>query len=165
MELVNKHTKDKMQLTRLISQMASNEAYTEDKEQIKKWKNTHPKDAFIFNLRVYNEEKMVGQVIDEIYAAGFSKIIAINDGSLDNSLSILQEKKKQYSDKLLIIASHIINRGGGAANQTGFNFIKKYHKELQVQWMVTYDADGQMNLKDMEVFQSHIQHHPASVYF
>ena len=107
---------------------------------------------------------MVGQVIDEIYASGFSKIIAINDGSADDTLTILQEKKNQYPNKMLIVASHTTNRGGGAANQTGFNFIKKYYKELQVKWMVTYDADGQMNIKDMEVFQSNIQHHPVNVY-
>jgi len=164
MELVNKHTKDRMQLTRLISQMAINEAYADSKEQIKNRKNNSDKDAFIFNLRVYNEASMVGKVIDEIYAAGFSKIVAINDGSSDDTLSILQEKKQQYPDRLLIIASHTINRGGGAANQTGFNFIKKYQKELQVQRMITYDADGLMNIKDMETFQSHMLHHPAQVY-
>lgn len=153
-----------MQLTKLISQTAINEAYATTRDQIKNRKNSSEKDAFIFNLRVYNEASMVGVVIDEIYASGFSKIIAINDGSADDSLAILQEKKKQYPDKILAIASHTINRGGGAANQTGFNFIKKYHKELQVEWMVTYDADGQMNIKDMEVFQSNIQHHPADVY-
>ncbi|PJA47858.1 MAG: hypothetical protein CO170_04570 [candidate division SR1 bacterium CG_4_9_14_3_um_filter_40_9] len=164
MELVNKHTKDRMQLTRLISQIAINEAYADSKDQLKNRKNTLPKNQFIFNLRVYNEAQMVGKVIDEIYAAGFSKIVAINDGSSDDTLSILQEKKQQYPDKLLIIASHTINRGGGAANQTGFNFIRKYRNELQVQWMVTYDADGQMNIKDMEIFQSHMSHHPAQVY-
>jgi len=164
MELVNNHTKDKMQLTRLISQWAINEAYATTKDQIKNRKNTDQKSEFIFNLRVYNEGKMVGQVIDEIYASGFSKIIAINDGSADDTLTILQEKKNQYPNKMLIVASHTTNRGGGAANQTGFNFIKKYYKELQVKWMVTYDADGQMNIKDMEVFQSNIQHHPVNVY-
>jgi len=164
MELVNKHTKDKMQLTRLISQTAINEAYAESKDQIKKYKNKDPNDAFIFNLRIYNEGSIVGKVIDEIFASGFSKIIAINDGSSDETLSILQEKRKKYSDKLLIIASHTINRGGGAANQTGFNFIKKYYSELKVKRMVTYDADGQMNIKDMDVFQSHMKRHPAEVY-
>jgi len=110
MELVNKHTKDRMQLTRLISQTAINEAYAEDKEQIKNRKNNTEKDAFVFNLRVYNEASMVGKVIDEIYAAEFSKIVAINDGSSDDTLSILQEKKQQYPDRLFIIASHTINR-------------------------------------------------------
>gem|GEM_PF-5499503 len=30
--------------------------------------------------------------------------------------------------------------------------------------MITYDADGQMNIKDMETFQSHMLHHRAQVY-
>jgi glycosyltransferase involved in cell wall biosynthesis len=157
----------------LISQIALNEAYAESKEQIKNRKNMYPatsgsradsKDEFIFNIRVYNEAKMVGQVIDEIYASGFSKIIAINDGSSDDTLSILQEKKQQYPDKLLIIASHTINRGGGAANQTGFNFVKKYGDELQIKRLVGFDADGQMDIKDMDVFTHAMQHHPAEIY-
>lgn len=111
MELVNKQTKDRIQLTKLISQIAINEAYADNKENINNRKNTTPKDEFIFNLRAYNEDKMVGQVIDDIYNVGFSKIIAIDDGSSDTTLSVLQQKKKQWNNKILIIASHTINRG------------------------------------------------------
>jgi glycosyltransferase involved in cell wall biosynthesis len=52
--------------------------------------------------------------------------LIINDGSQDNSSDIVKEKQKQYQDKLILLASHTINRGGGAANQTGYNFVKKY---------------------------------------
>jgi len=59
-------------------------------------------------------------------AAGFSKILLVNDGSSDNTLDVLYQKQSQYADKLILVASNTINRGGGAANQTGYNFIKKY---------------------------------------
>jgi hypothetical protein len=55
MELVNYQTKDKIQLTRLISQEAINKAYENSKQQIENYKNTSEKDDFIFNIRVYNE--------------------------------------------------------------------------------------------------------------
>lgn len=164
MELVNKHTKDRMQLTRLISQMAINQAYSEFKDEIANRENATPEDEFIFNLRAYNEEQVVGQVIDEIIAAGFHKIIVINDGSSDNTQQVLESKQKQYSDSLLIIASHTINRGGGAANQTGYNFVKKYGSQLQVKRFVGFDCDGQMDIKDMQAFMQRIHQHKVDLY-
>ncbi len=155
-DVLNKHTKDRFQLTRLISQMAIDEWYTHSKEQIVHRQNTYEKDNFVFNIRVYNEEKAVGKVIDEIVHAGFRKIVLINDGSSDNSLQVLLDKQKQYSDKMIIVLSHTINRWGGAANQTGYNFIKKYGDEIKIKWFVGFDSDGQMNVKDMENFMKHI---------
>ena len=155
-DILNKHTKDRFQLTRLISQEAINDWYEQNKDQIINRHNANEKDDFIFNIRVYNEENEVGKVIDEIIHAGFRKIVLINDGSSDNTLHVLQEKKKQYPEFLLIILDHTINRGGGAANQTGYNFIKKYGDELKIKWFVWFDADGQMDVKDMEIFMKHI---------
>lgn len=154
--MLNKHTKDKFQLTKLISQGAIHTGYSESKDQISQRKNSGEKDEFIFNIRVYNEEKAVAKVIDEIIASGFRKLVLINDGSSDNTLSIFQDKKKEYPDALIIILDHTINRGGGAANQTGYNFIKKYGDELKIKWFVGFDSDGQMNVKDMEIFMKHI---------
>lgn len=162
--LLNEHTKDKYQLTRLISRHAINNTYNEEKARIDKYKNTHENDDFIFNIRLYNEAKVIGSVIDEIIKAGYSKILLINDGSYDNSFQIIKEKQKQYKDKLILIISHDINRGGGAANQTGYNFIKKYGDELQIKWFVGFDADGQMTIEDMNTFKRIMKLHKADLY-
>lgn len=109
--LLNNHTKDKFQLTRLISQMAIDNAYYENKEKIAHRKNVGEKDDFVFNIRIYNEDAaVVIKVIDEIIDAGFRKFVFINDGSSTNILETLQEKKKQHPDTLIIILSHTINR-------------------------------------------------------
>lgn len=155
-DLLNKHTKDRFQLTRLISQEASNQWYSENKNHISQRNNTDEKDDFVFNIRMYNEGKAVGPVIDEIIHAGFRKLVLVNDWSSDNTLQILEEKKKQHPDKLIIILSHTINRWGGAANQTWYNFIKKYGDELKIKRFIGFDADGQMDVKDMETFMKHI---------
>jgi hypothetical protein len=139
--LLNNHTKDKYQLTRLISRQAIYEWYNKEKDNIKNFKNADYKDNFVFNIRVYNEWEKIWSVIDEIFSAWFRKIVFINDWSQDNTLEVLEDKKKQYPDKLFIILSHITNRGGWAANQTWYNFIKKYWEELQIEWFVWYDAD------------------------
>jgi hypothetical protein len=56
---LNKHTKDKFQLTKLISQEAINKAYEDQKNNIKKYNNSDYKDNFIFNIRLFNEEKTI----------------------------------------------------------------------------------------------------------
>lgn len=155
-DILNKHTKDKFQLTRLISQIAINQWYKDNKEQIAHRHNIDRKDDFVFNIRVYNEEQAVGSVIDEILAAWFRKIVLINDGSSDNTLHVLQSKKQQYPDAIIIILDHTINRWGGAANQTWYNFIKHYGDELKIKRFVGFDSDGQMDVKDMETFMKHI---------
>lgn len=155
--LLNTQTKDKFQLTRLISQTAIDKGYTENKDKIAHRKNEWEKDNFVFNIRCYNEDKAVGKVIDEIVDAGFSKIVLINDGSADTTLQVLLDKQKQYADKMLIVLSHTINRWWWAANQTGYNFIKKYGDELQIKRFVGFDSDGQMDVKDMESFIKHIR--------
>lgn len=110
-DLLNKHTKDKFQLTRLISQEAIDKGYMINQSLFHQRVNTDEKDQFVFNIRVYNEAEVIGSVIDEIIAHGFSKIVVINDGSSDNSLSVLQQKRQQYPDKMIIVLSHTINRG------------------------------------------------------
>ncbi len=157
-DILNKHTKDKFQLTRLISQDAIWKGYMVNQEVLEQRVNKDVKDQFVFNVRVYNEGEAIGNVIDEIIAHGFSKIVLINDGSSDNSLSVLEKKRQQYPDKMIIVLSHTINRGWWAANQTWYNFIKKYGDEMKIRRFVGFDADGQMDIKDMDVFMKRISH-------
>ncbi len=155
--ILNTQTRDQQELTRLISMMAIHREYENVKDKIKSYKNTDSKDDFILNIRVYNESKMVGKVIDEIISAGFKKLVLINDWSKDNSLEILQEKQKEYWDCLIVVLSHEINRWWWAANQTWYKFIQNYAKELQVKWFVGFDSDWQMDIKDMETFMKAIE--------
>jgi len=155
--LLNIISKNWFDLTRLISTNAINKAYDEVKDQLSHRENSKELDDFVFNIRVYNEAKVLWKTIDEIVAYGVRKMVFINDGSRDNSLDILEEKKKQYPKCLIVIISHTINRGWGAANKTGYNFIKKYAKALNIKRVVWFDPDWQMDIKDMERFQKAIQ--------
>jgi polyprenyl-phospho-N-acetylgalactosaminyl synthase len=155
--LLNSHTKDKHELTRLITHLSIDKTYELEKEKIKNYKNKTEKDDFVFNIRVYNEWNVVWEVIDEIVKAWFKKLVFINDWSRDNSLQVLNEKKKQYPDCLFIILSHTINRWWWAANQTWYKFIQKYAEQLQVKRFVWFDSDGQMDIKDMDIFMSEIK--------
>ncbi len=155
--LLNSHTKDKQELTRFISQTVINEVYLQEKDNIKKYQNKTEKDEYIFNIRAYNEWEVIWKVIDEIVAAWFKKIIVVNDWSRDNTLEVLQDKKLQHKDCLFIILSHTINRGWWAANQTWYKFIQNYADKLNIKRFVWFDADGQMDVKDMKNFMSQIK--------
>ena len=160
--LLNNQTKDKQELTRLISQITINQTFNTEKDYIKKYKNTIEKDEYVFNIRAYNEWQVIWKVIDEIIAKWFKKIVIVNDWSRDNTLEVLKQKKAENPDCLFIILSHTINRWGGAANQTWYKFIQTYAKELKVNRFVWFDADGQMDVKDMDRFMSEIKKNQTS---
>ena len=83
--LYNRNIKDSQQVTKLISALAIEKWYEEEKEKIEKYINSNFKDEFVFNIRIYNEASMLEQVIEEIINAWFKKLVFINDGSKDNS--------------------------------------------------------------------------------
>src|SRR5690625_639570 len=68
-------------------------------------------------IPVYNVEKYIEECINSILEQTYSniEIIAIDDGSTDNSLKIL----KQYSSDKLYIYKHDKNKGQAAARNLG----------------------------------------------
>ena len=99
--------------------------------------------SILFLLRAYNESSRIAGVIDTIMAAGFRKILVINDGSRDTTESIV----RRYNNCILI--SHSYNRGAGAALETGFEFLRRSAKTLGVEFVVTFDSDGQHDIADI----------------
>jgi hypothetical protein len=165
MNLMNDSQKDQQELSRLISQLAINEAFQQTKSQLETRKNRDEKDSFLVHMRVYNEEKTLEHCIEEIIATGFKKLIFVNDGSRDHSLDILQNQQKKHPECLFIICSHAINRGGGSANKTGFTFIQQHADLLQIAHIITFDPDGQMDIRDTENFFQAIKKHPKADLF
>ncbi|MBQ9554469.1 hypothetical protein IJU97_06100 [bacterium] len=66
--ILNILSKNSLDLTRFISTSAINKAYAENKEQILHRENAKELDDFVFNIRVYNEGKVLGETIDELVA-------------------------------------------------------------------------------------------------
>ena len=88
-------------------------------------------------IPAYNEAKNIGQVIKELQEVT-SNIVVVNDGSVDATGEIVRS-----SGAFLI--DHMINRGMGAALQTGNEFALAQGAEV----IVHFDADGQMQVKDI----------------
>ncbi len=151
-ELLHEVTKQKSQTTRLITAEAIRASGS-------LWdiQNKSPKDSFVFLVRAWNEGNVIKSVLKSILEKWFTKIIVVNDGSVDNTTEVVQNLINKTPNATIVLLSHIINRGWWAANKTWFSYIQKYTKELNIDWVVTYDADGQMDINDMDVFMSAIR--------
>jgi glycosyltransferase involved in cell wall biosynthesis len=103
---------------------------------------------------IFNEEKVVRKIIQSLVAENFTTVI-VDDGSSDNSL-------QSISDLPVKILKHSTNFGQGAALQTGFEFAKK-NPNLEI--FVTFDADGQHQIKDIESIISKIKENKADIVF
>lgn len=90
-------------------------------------------------MPVYNEATVVRTTVNDI-PGYFKQIICVDDGSSDDTKSELLQTRA-------IVVSHPINLGQGAALQTAIEYalLNKDNK-----YFVTYDADGQHNIKDVE---------------
>lgn len=90
-----------------------------------------------------NEGGMISKVLNSLpkEIKGISKIevIVINDGSTDNTADVARKAG-------VIVLTHVINRGLGAAIKTGQSWAKAQKAEI----LVTFDADGQHNPDDIE---------------
>ncbi len=156
-ELLNWLTKNKIQLSKLISYEAIQKWYEEFCQKYSNFKNKTKLDNFIIHIRIRNEEKTIEQVFKKLSDIWFNKFIFVNDGSQDWSLNILKNIQNKYKTKMIIIISHSINRWWWCANKTWFEFIKRYYKKIWINYIITFDADDQMNSNDALNFTNIIE--------
>lgn len=114
------------------------------------------KNKFLFLIRAYNERTRIESVIEGILKEWYREILVIDDGSVDGTTSFLRER---FPTEIHIIR-HPINRGWGAAMETGFAWVREHASESDFEYIVTFDADGQHDILDMKVFLEQLQKHP-----
>ena len=89
-------------------------------------------------IPAYNEGKNIASIINKLKKY-YNSIIVCDDGSTDSTLDILKELG-------VIIVKHEKNLGYGAA----INSIFKKSVEIESDVLVTFDADGQHRIEDIE---------------
>lgn len=99
-----------------------------------------PNKKIFVVIPVFNESKVINDVISEIKKAGYGNIIVVDDGSSDNTF----EKVKSVEN--VVALRHKINRGKGAATKTGIEAAKL----LEANIVVTMDGDGQHDPEDIK---------------
>lgn len=103
-------------------------------------------------LPAYCEGTVIKSVIKSIQKEGYKNIIVVDDGSSDNTY---YESTRAQTTTL----KHPINRGKGAATQTGIDAAKLFDADI----VVTMDSDGQHNPKDIEKLITPILQEKADV--
>jgi glycosyltransferase involved in cell wall biosynthesis len=103
-----------------------------------------PKPDWSIILPIYNEAGNIPEVfsnlIETLKKTGKNfEIIAVDDGSTDDSLKVLKAFQADFPDCLIIIR-HVVNKGNGAAIRTGIRFAR-------ADILITLDADGQHDPK------------------
>lgn len=89
-------------------------------------------------IPAYNEERNIGKVIESLRLEGWKNLLVVDDGSSDRTAEIARRKGAE-------VIVHSKNLGLGAALRTGF----ERALELGAEAVVTFDADGQHEVKDV----------------
>ena len=111
------------------------------------------KPMFIAILPAYNEEKMIGSVVRSLFGY-VDEIVVVDDGSRDQTAILAEEAGAT-------VLVHKINRGQGAALETGH----EYARRVGADFVVHFDADGQFHVEDILPALSHLQENNAEVLF
>ena len=98
------------------------------------------KDQILIIIPVLNESGRIGSLVRELKSHGFKYVLVIDDGSVDNSaLEASREGAK--------VLTHLINRGAGAATETGLQY---FRQQPNLKLAVTIDGDNQHAPSDIE---------------
>ena len=147
--LLHKLTRQEEAITKLVSQLTIQQLSS----HIDYIDSSSLKAQCIVGLRSYNEAEVLGAVIDEIVLYGFVNIMIVDDGSRDHTGNVITKKQSQYQGIInLLYIRHPINRGPGAANKTLFEAVFNNANTYWWKWLITVDADGQMNIADTNRF-------------
>lgn len=114
--------------------------------------------VFSIVIPVFNEADCIEGVISEVLTAfdrlkiSPAEIVAVDDGSIDDTANILAKLAK--NDNRIRIITHSTNQGIGMANRTGF-------AAARGEWVGWVPADGQIN--PVEILNLYLQNKSADV--
>lgn len=94
-------------------------------------------------IPAYNEEDNIGELLSKITEQNIEEnmdVLVIDDGSRDRTAQIVRDSGYK-------VISQIFNMGYGAALQTGY----KYAVSRGYEYLIQLDADGQHDLKNVEL--------------
>ena len=92
---------------------------------------------FVAVIPAYNEEKTIGSVVRSLLPH-VDRIIVVDDASKDQT-------RQHAKEAGAVVISHLINRGQGAALETGHGYARK----IQAAYVLHFDADGQFCAEDV----------------
>lgn len=115
-------------------------------------------EKLIIVLPAFNEASVIDQVLENLkrellLISNLQKeIVVVDDGSIDKTSQIAHKHGA-------MVLKHLINRGLGGALGTGLEYAKMSKADM----MVTFDADGQHDAKDISKILNPILNNRADV--
>lgn len=106
---------------------------------------------FIAIVPAYNEETNIGSVVRSLFSH-VDQVVVVDDCSLDRTA-----EEAQAAGAVVLI--HEINRGQGAALETGHT----YAREVGAEYVIHFDGDGQFSPDDIRPALLHVKKHNADV--
>ncbi|QTH60104.1 glycosyltransferase family 2 protein [Corynebacterium hindlerae] len=100
----------------------------------------------------YNEGSVIQDVIENARKT-FPNIVAVNDGSADDSAARIHAAGAH-------LVNHPVNLGQGAAIQTGVEYARM---QPGAEYFVTFDADGQHQVKDVVKMLNRLRTEPIDI--
>jgi dolichol-phosphate mannosyltransferase len=96
-------------------------------------------------IPVFNEEMTVGKLLDKVFSSPVTnrEIIIVNDGSTDDTLSVIRKSKKSHPTENIKIINLNKNYGKGFAVRVGLRFIEG-------DIIIIQDADLELDPLDYE---------------
>lgn len=110
------------------------------------------KSNLLIVLPSFNEASLIENVLTDIQNEGYCNICLIDDGSSDVTFNLA----KQFDIDIL---RHPINRGAGAAIQTGIIFARNKGYE----YAVLMDSDGQHLASDIKILMDKMESENADI--
>jgi polyprenyl-phospho-N-acetylgalactosaminyl synthase len=104
-------------------------------------------------IPVYNEEENIEKVIDNLKPYNY-QVVVVDDCSLDDSYKLAK-------DKGVIVLRHLINRGQGAALQTGNQYALKKGADI----VIHFDGDNQFLASEVPDILEPIMNNQADIVF
>ena len=101
---------------------------------------------------VYNEAPVIADVVREVRRT-FPNVVCVDDGSRDKS-------SDQIRGSGAHLVRHPVNLGQGAALQTGVDYARA---QPGAQYFVTFDADGQHQVEDVERMIQRLRNEPLDI--
>lgn len=104
-------------------------------------------------IPAHNEEKHIGKVVREAKKY-VDEVIVVDDGSKDKT-------KKSAEKSGAIVLRHVVNLGKGASLKTGCEYAIKHNADI----IITIDADGQHDPKEIPKFLESLKKHDVVLAF
>ena len=112
--------------------------------------NSH---MFLAIVPAHNEEKTIGSVVRNLFEHT-DRVVVVDDGSDDATATVAESAGAE-------VLRHELNRGQGAALQTGH----EYAQACGAEYVLHFDADGQFDVRDITPALGQLKRAQADVLF